>query len=610
MKVAKQAVSYYTLVTSKGYDEFYSSLDRALANPAPTGEDWLIQHLVTEIKNSGISVTELKANKDVIRGTADESSRRKEGEFYTPILWADEGRKYFDKHVPNWKEYNMWDGSCGMGNLLKNANHEPSKTFLSTLRPEDAEVVKQNFPDATVFPLDFLNKIDYDVVNMEFYNGLPERLQEILRNDEPLIFYMNPPYKSGMAKTTDVGVHMTNIGMGRSAGDLFYQFLWRVNNLVEHFQLKNTWFCTFGPLTLFTGYSPAPILEEMEHCFEFIDGMCLSATEFNDTSESVKWGIGCTLWKSRGGYQRERLHKDILLEKKFKDLNGDIVTDGRVLFSPPRLKLSEWVKPKDVVRYKQAPLMTSQVTFKDSETKEVKLVGRLAENALGTLMSSNILAGRNKAALMSMPSSMQYIDLTKENFWRGVAFFVSRVVLDGDYDWAASHKDLSAPLTSVEGYEEWLYNCIPMFLFAWKSFPSSLRNVDWNGEMCTIRNKLFYCTEEEIRQNCTDEVILEDLNNNPPLNQFMLDIIKESEPHWVDETRELYDFCKGYTLFSLDKRKEFEYKTETNCWDAGFHQIRACCWGEDLEETLRKKVSVARQYLLKDIRKFGFIVGE
>ena len=94
------------------------------------------------------------------------------------------------------------------------------------------------------------------------------------------------------------------------------------------------------------------------------------------------------------------------------------------------------------------------------------------------------------------------------------------------------------------------------------------------------------------------------------LNQFLLEKIEESKPYWVQETKDLYDFCKDYTLFSLDKRKEFNYNTETNCWDAGFHQIRACCWNEDLEETLRKKMSVARKYLLKDIRKFGFIIGE
>lgn len=790
MKVAKKAVQYYTTVTGKTYDDFYSNLDLALAQENASGELWLIKELMKVVTKNGISIEEFKANKDAIRGTVDADKRKQEGEFYTPLLWCEEGRKYFDKHIPDWHNYTVWDascytmdtelltergwvsydtlkdtdkvfalnpetletefvgfgkrfkkkadkfleielqretsfcgysytdkislkvtldhkmfakingelkflcaeefyhavrgsfyvpqggkaytveipvytkdyehyndeevvrfvpvsldscklindeeqdvwditldkhhvflvrrdgavcfcGNCGTGNLMRTSGHSGDKLFLSTLRKEDADAVQKTFPSATVFPLNFLDKLDYDDANLEFFSQLPPRLQEVIRNDEPLIFYMNPPYKAGSARDTDVGRHMCDIGLGKPACDIYYQFMWRVMNLVERFRLSNTYFNCFGPLTFFTGVSAGLLLAEFEHCFEFVDGMCLSAQEFSDTSESILWGIGCTLWKARGGYQPDQLHKDILLERKFKGEDGTIQTSGRVLYVPPREKLSDWVKPEDVIRYVQAPLMTSQVTFKGSELDEkvAPQSGKLAVNALGTLMIGNTLTrSADQSAILSMPTTIQYTSITEENFWRCVSSFTFRRIYLAD--WSVAKKEISAPLTTVEGYDKWLMNALVMFLFEWKSMMSSLRNVEFNGEKVTIRNKLFYCTAEEIANACEDERILEDIRNNPPANEFMLAQIEKARPYWVEEVAQLFDFCKGYTLKSINQRKDFGYKCSTDTWDAGFHQIRGCVWNDELEAEMSERVAKARDWLRKSIDEFGFVNRE
>lgn len=608
MKVAKQAVKYYMDTTGKSYDDFYSNLDEALRNPAE-GELWLINELMKVVFKNGISLDEFKANKDAIRGTVDSDKRKAEGEFYTPLKWCEEGRKYFDKHIPDWHNYTVYDGSCGTANLMRTANHPADKLFLSTLRKEDADAVQKTFPDATVFQLDFLNKLDYGEGCMEFFDQLPERLKEVIRNDEPLIFYMNPPYKSGSARGTDVGKHMCNIGLSRPACDIYYQFMWRVMNIVERFNLSNTWFNCFGPLTFFTGASANILLQEFEHCFEFIDGMCLSAQEFSDTSESIQWGIGCSLWKSRGGYMPDRKHNDILLERKYTNENGEIVTSGRELYMPPREKLSDWVKPKDVYGYDKAPLMTSHLQFKDGEGKVAPRSQKLAKNSLGTLMCGNTLTrSANQSAILSMPTTIQYVDITEENFWRCVSSYTFRRIVEAD--WAMAKKDLSSPDTTVDGYDLWLRNALVMFLFEWKSMMSSLRNVEFEGGHYTIRNKLFYCSEEEVRAHCTDELILRDLDENPPMNEFMLKMIEESRPYWVEEVSQLFDLCKQYTLDSYNLRAQNNYEGSTECWDAGIQQIRAGVWNDEMEEKLTKSIAIARDWLRRDIGKFGFVVGE
>lgn len=503
--------------------------------------------------------------------------------------------------------------NCGSGNLLRESKATMSNVYMSSLQEDDITLVKNTpeFKGVNAFQCDFLQGIDYDEYNTEFLDKLPPRLKEIIVNDEPLLLICNPPYKTGSSKATDVGRYMCDIGMDKPAYDIFYQFCWRVMRFVEMFNLKNCYYAFFGPLTFFTGANANILLKEFEHSFEFLDGMCISAQEFSDTSDSIKWGISGSVWKSRGGRQLGDSHKDILLEKKYLLPDGSVGCDGKVLYEPPREKLSDWVAPKDITFFNNAPLMTSHLTFKGKEVfeKEAPKSGKLADNALGTLMIGNTLTrSSDQSAILSMPSTIQYVSITKENFWRCVASYTFRRIYDAN--WAVAKKEISAPNVNVEGYDLWLKNALVFFLFEYKSMMSSLRGVSWGGyNNYIIRNKLFYLTEEEIRANCHDEVILNDLDKYPLENDFILEKIKECEPYWAPEVREFYDWCKNYTLSTYDKRKEIDYKGSLECADAGFQQLRTGgLWNDELAEHLTKIITRARDYMCKDLDKFGFVV--
>ena len=86
MKVAKLAVQYYCTVTGKSWAEFYNRLDEAVSTSFEEIKDyelWLIKKLLEVITRS-ITVNELKANKDDIKGVFDEEARKNAGEFFTP----------------------------------------------------------------------------------------------------------------------------------------------------------------------------------------------------------------------------------------------------------------------------------------------------------------------------------------------------------------------------------------------------------------------------------------------------------------------------------------------------------------------------------------------
>lgn len=613
MKVAKQAVHYYCTVTGKNWDEFFADLDRYESDRSliETDKDiWLISRLVQVIKKT-LTLSELRANKDDIKGVFDSEGRKNAGEFFTPLVWAKEARKYFDKYIPDWRSYYVWDMSCGSGNLMKEADVESmSSVFLSTLQESDVETVKNmpEYKDANVFNLDFLNGLDYDIANTEFLNKVPDRLRSAIVNDEKIIFFANPPYKSGQAKATDVGRYMCQVGLNKAAYDLFYQFCWRVMHFVEMFNLSNAYYCVFGPLTFFTGSYAQVLYREFVKCFEFVDGMCISAQDFSGTSESIKWGIGCTLWKSRGGYQAETITKGVLLQKKVLSPSGEVKCGERTLYTAPRQRMDEWVRPNDVMFFNEAPVATSSLTFKGGEEfgKVAKYSGKIASNALGTLMMDSTLArGNTYAAILSVPTSINYENITEENFWRCVSSFSYRNIVNAG--WEDTRKWLSAPDETAEGYDIWLKNSVVIALFELKSMQAGLRDILWCGDKIDVYNYMFPLTEQEIRGKCTDSVILEDLEKHGLHNEFMLERIEESRSVWTPEIKELYDWCKSFMLYSYNNRGVVNYKGDLSACDAGLAQLRSTMFTDELNSDLFKKLQAARNSINKELGRFGFL---
>lgn len=632
MKLAKEAVAYYVDVTGNPWSSFYDLLDEAMAGDleTQTGAVWLVHALMNVIVKGGMSVHDFKSNKDAVKAVFDEEGRKLNGEFFTPVVWAEELHRYLDKYVPNWREgYYVWENSCGSGNLIRTAKVTPEHLIASSLQEDDIEVIR-NTPElagCTAFQLDFLCEADNVDTGIDLFSeNLPDSVLSILKENKPLIFLCNPPYKTGQANNTAVGRYMStnineydNVNFAKPAYDLFYQFCFQVMNIVNRYRLTNCYYAVFGPLTWFTGAGANVLLKEFEKTFEFIDGMCISAQEFSDTSDSILWGIGATLWKSRGGYKLlgddYPYHKDILLDKKFITPDGEIDSEGKVLYAPPREKLSTWVEPHDdavsAAGQRDYPLMTSHLTFKGSDVfeKVAKKSGKMSPLALGTLMVGNTLTrSADQSAILSMPTTIQYVSITEENFWRCVGSYAFRRTIDAS--WAIAKKEISAPDTSVEGYDLWLRNALVAFLFEYKSMMSSLRGVTWEGQTdFVIQNKLFYLSEDEVKACCDDRVILSDMEIHPFQNQFMLRMIEESKPYWVPETRVVYDWCVQYTKWSYNQRRTVGYHGSIDCADAGFQQLRSSkLWNaKEYDAGLTKLLVQMRDYLRKDLEKFGFV---
>ena len=384
------------------------------------------------------------------------------------------------------------------------------------------------------------------------------------------------------------------------------------------YKLKNTYFCFFGPLRFFVGKSANVLLKSFEHVFEFKDGMCISAAEFNDIGRDIQWGIGCTLWKSRGDYIDDNninFHKDILLDKKFVTPEGTIETEGKMLYEHATLNLEDWTIPskESYSFYKQRPVMTSYHTFKGSDplSNIYNYTDKVVDNYLGVLLTqSNLARGSRKCAILSEPCSLAYININEENFWRAVANFSFRRIASIE-DWAITKKDISAPNTNIEGFDRWVKNSIVLFLFEYKAVQSAIRVVksSIDGTITEVNNHFFYCTPDEVRQCCQDEKILKDIENHPSQSEFFMEQLNSAIPYFDKPAKDLFDWCKAYTLASYNFRGRVDYKCGLDAWDAGFQQIRCGVWDDSLTDEYQARVTALREYLAKDMFKFGFMTN-
>jgi len=162
----------------------------------------------------------------VVDRIVEDTTRRKQGEFFTPAIWVDKAHEYIASvYGENWKEeYVVWDPAWGTGNLTR--DYKFGELYVSTLNQSDIDTANQMGynPEAVKFQYDFLN---------DDYEKLPEGLRKAIEEGRQIIVLMNPPYatssemKLGNSKQgvgfTVVNSLMNEEKLDRSASQLYAQ---------------------------------------------------------------------------------------------------------------------------------------------------------------------------------------------------------------------------------------------------------------------------------------------------------------------------------------------------------------------------------------------------
>ena len=230
----------------------------------------------------------------VVDRIVEDTTRRKQGEFFTPAIWVDKAHEYIASvYGENWKEeYVVWDPAWGTGNLTR--DYKFGELYVSTLNQSDIDTADQMGynPEATKFQYDFLN---------DDHEKLPEGLRKAIEEGRQIIVLMNPPYgtandgaakgatKKGLSDTV-VGNLMSDDNMGKSRQQLYNQFIYK---LVKDMSVN---ICMFTPPLYLSGPSSKKLREVIFDSMEFEKGFLMDSSNFADVKS---WGLSFSILSSK-----------------------------------------------------------------------------------------------------------------------------------------------------------------------------------------------------------------------------------------------------------------------------------------------------------------------
>lgn len=226
----------------------------------------------------------------VVDRIVEDTTRRKQGEFFTPAIWVDKAHEYITSvYGENWKdEYIVWDPAWGTGNLTR--DYKFKELYVSTLNQSDIDTANQMGynPEAVKFQYDFLN---------DEYNDLPDSLRIAIESGRKIIVLMNPPYATDSEKSKVEGKNkkgtsntlikdeMLKMNMGNSVEQLYSQFIFRLVSLGVNI-------CMFSPPLYLTGSSFTEMRKYILDNMKFEKGFLMDAANFADVKS---WGLSFSI---------------------------------------------------------------------------------------------------------------------------------------------------------------------------------------------------------------------------------------------------------------------------------------------------------------------------
>lgn len=520
-----------------------------------------------------------------LNGIADrlivDADRRNSGDFWTPTMFVDYAHDMISKKLgEDWKEkYVVWDNCCGSLNLTR--DYKFGELYCSTLYQSELNIGADYNPEATKFQFDFLND---EIVSknslLGVYNDkLPKGLKDALINNKPIVFFINPPYatanvmstdekhKAGVAKTM-INEQMLKDKIGASSQNLYAQFLYRIIQIKNEFNLTNCHIALFSPTLFLTGSSYAKFRNVFLNEFSFDNAIQFKASHFADVADN--WGISFSIWHNGETFEKNNFNYTLIDNE-----NGEIVEIGnKVVYNIDGLKTAnDWCKePIKGLKSKDAPQISSAVKVKDNGR------GTIVPNAIGYFgsNSNNVDMNMQFVAMYSSCSSRSHgYSITADNFDRCTALFSARKLIEKN--WVNSKDEYLAPNTEHPAYNEFVNDSLIYSLFHSSSNQSSLRNVDYKGKKWDIKNEFFWLSNKEI----------ENLSNTNGFTQTYNDARTSKE-------RYVYNKLQTITLSPeaqdvLDKasdivRNTFKYREMFNQehpeyqimnFDCGWYQIKA-----------------------------------
>ena len=542
----------------------------------------------------------------------DESQRRFEGEFYTPLRFAQKAINYFtDVLGKNWYKsgkYRIWDMASGTGNLEYHLPAEAYKyMYLSTLHAGEADHLKKVFPNATCFQYDYLNDdVEYlftkNTLPFEPNWKLPKKLRDELADPSiTWIVYINPPFataqdakrkksKTGVSKTK-IEIMMDKEKIGHTKRELFAQFMYRISCEFP----KNTYLGMFSKLKYLNAPDSAKYRDKHFN-FKFEKGFIFHSKCFHGVTGDFP--VSFLIWNLSKKRRNEQIEIDIA------NSEGATIGVKHLKLINKKDVLNNWFpRPKNSNNYILPPLSNGiTVKSKNADTRH-----RARPDFLASICSNgNDFQHAKYVVILSSPNaSAGAFTVIAENFEKAMTLHAVKKI--PKQTWINDRNQFLIPHT--EPSKEFTNDCIIWSLFSNSNETTALSNVQYLGNTYQIKNNFYPFRLEEIKHWDIKEPdfrlqILKDQN------RFVADWLAKNE--LSSEAKEVIEKAKTvYKLFYANLNQMATHKWKIDSWDAGWYQIRRCLSEHNLATDELRELNKANEKLankiLPMIEEYGFL---
>jgi hypothetical protein len=541
----------------------------------------------------------------------EDTTRRNQGEFFTPYLWVNKCHEYITSVYGNdWKEkYVVWDPAWGTGNLTR--DYEFKELYVSTLNQSDIDTANQmNYnSNATKFKFDFLN---------DSYESLPEGLRMAIESGKRIIVLVNPPYgkptpnnsllfedkstSKGITNTL-VGLEMNNDKMGIASSQLYLQFLYRLQKIgVE--------ICMFSTPGFLSQISNKMFRNKFLSKYSLTKGFIMNSSEFADVKS---WGLTFSILTPTENENKFSFSYDVLI--KIKDLEKPddsykiIKTGEKIIYNTDnKITLSEWMEsdlPKNNIEF---PVFESALGISTSKKKGCyESIGYINND-------SNNVQQQNVIHLMSgVCKANGNKPITKENFIRMMVGFTARKTIKRH--WLYDKDEFIVPNMDNQFYFNFKNDSIVYSLFHIHSYQTSMRGVNYMGKIWNVKNNFFWMSKNEMMMMANQNNYTEMYNDvRIDSDRYVYNILFGEERLYdklSDEAKDVLDSATELVRLSMSDRINFaDDQNHLNCWDAGYAQLKLL-WKEYYPvqfKEFREKYKLMEDKMIPMVYELGFLI--
>jgi hypothetical protein len=543
----------------------------------------------------------------------EDSERRFEGEFYTPIPFAQKAIHYLTRVLgKNWYKsgkFRIWDMAAGTGNL---EYHLPAQSYkylyLSTLHTDETEHLKKIFPGAICFQYDYLNDdVDYlfnkGQLHFEPEWKMPQKLRDEL-NDPKItwIVFINPPFatsqdaraggrsKKGVSKTK-IDRIMNKQNIGHAKRELFVQFLFRIINEMP----KNTYLGLFAKLNYLNAPNSIKYRDEFFN-YKYEKGFLFHSKNFHGVTGDFP--ISFLVWNLSKTGKKETIEIDIA-----NDETQNIGMKHLRLISKANV-LNRWFPRPDNSKDCILPPLSNGITVK---TKNADTRHRARLDFLASLCSKgNDFQNTKYVTILSSPSvSAGAFTIIKGNFKQSMILHAVRKIPKPT--WLNDRNQFLIPHT--EPNKEFTNDCVVWGLFSNSNQTTALKDVLYLGTTYQITNHFFPFLISDVKTwRISNSEFCRQLIKD--VDRFVADWL--ARQRFSREAKEVLECGKRvYQFYFANLNKIILEKMLVKTWDAGWYQIRQLLkeyhLGTNELETLNTANRTLAEKLLPQIEAYGFL---